>query len=46
MMLLEPYDFELKYRPGKEMTLADVLSRYHPQPEPEIQMEIKSTIPD
>ena len=40
MMQLQPYDFELKYRPGKEMTLRDALSRYHPQPGPEIALDI------
>ena len=39
-MQLQPYDFELKFRPGKEMTLPDALSRYHPQPEPEIPQDI------
>ena len=40
IMQLQPYDFKLKYRPGKEMTLADALSRYHPQPAPEIPLDI------
>ena len=40
MMQLQPYDFKLKYRPGKEMTLPDALSRYHPQPGPEIALDI------
>ena len=39
-MQLQPYDFELKYRPGKEMTLPDAFSRYHPQPGPEIALGI------
>ena len=37
---LQPYDFNLKYRPGKEMTLADALSRYHPQQAPDIPLDI------
>ena len=40
MMQLQPYDFALKYRLGKEMTLPDALSRYHPQPGPEIALDI------
>ena len=40
IMWLQPYDFNLKYQPGKEMTLADALSRYHPQPAPEIPLDI------
>ena len=40
IMQLQPYDFILKYRPGKEMTLADALSRYYPQPAPEIPLDI------
>ena len=39
IMQLQPYDFKLKYRPGK-MTLLDVSSRYHPQPGPEIALDI------
>ena len=40
IMQLQPYHFDLKYWPGKEMTLADALSRYHPQPAPEILLDI------
>ena len=40
MMHLQPYDFDLKYRPGKEMILADVLSRYHPHLGPVIPLDI------
>ena len=40
IMRLQPYDFNLKYRLGKEMTLADALSRYHPQPAPKIPLDI------
>ena len=40
IMQLQPYDFILKYRPGKEMTLADTLSRYYPQPAPDIPLDI------
>ena len=39
-MQLQPSDFELKVRPGKEMTLPDALSRYHPQQGPEIPLDI------
>ena len=39
-MRLQPYDFELKFRPGKEMTTHDALSRYHSQPGPEISLDI------
>ena len=40
MMQLQPYDFELKFKPGKEMTFPDALSRFHPQPGPEIPLDI------
>ena len=40
MMQLQPYDFKLKFRPGEEMTLPDAISRYHPQPGPEIPLDI------
>ena len=36
----QPYNFELKFRPGKDMTLPDALSRYHPQLGPEIPVDI------
>ena len=36
MMWLQPYDIELKFRPGKDMKLPDALSRYHLQQGPEI----------
>ena len=39
IMQLQPYDFNLKYQPSKEMALADDLSRYHPQPAPEIPLD-------
>ena len=39
-MQLQPYGFELTFRPGKEMTLPDALSRYHPQPGPEMPLDI------
>ena len=38
-MQLQPYDFKLKFRPGKEITLPDALSRYHLQPGPEIPLD-------
>ena len=38
-MQLQPYDFNLKYRPGRDDP-ADALSRYHPQPTPEIPLDI------
>ena len=40
MMCLQPYDFDLKYRPGREMILTNALSRYHPQPGSEIPLDI------
>ena len=39
-MQLQPYDFELKFKLGKEMTVPDVLSRYCPQPGDEISLDI------
>ena len=40
MMQLQSYDSELKFRPGKEMTLPNALSRHHPQPGPQIPLDI------
>ena len=40
MMHQQPFDFDLKYRPGKEMILADALSKCHQQPGPEIPLDI------
>ena len=40
MMQLQAYDFELKFRLGKEMTLHDALSRYHPKLRPDIPLDI------
>ena len=34
---MQPYDFEIKYIPGKEVALADALSRVNPQ----YKMELK-----
>ena len=36
MLKIEPYDFEIKYIPGKEVALADDLSRVNPQDKMEL----------
>ena len=45
-MQLQPYDFELKFRPRQEITLPDALSRYHPQPGPEILQNVIAADPE
>ena len=30
LLTIQPYDFEIKYIPGKEVALADALSRVNP----------------
>jgi hypothetical protein len=39
MLRLQPYDFEITYKPGKLMVLADTLSRYNPQEAPAISLD-------
>ena len=39
MMRLQPYDYEIVYKPGKEMVLADALSRLNPRPGPQIDLD-------
>ncbi len=39
MTKLQPYDYEIVYKPGREMVIADMLSRLNPQPGPEIDLE-------
>ena len=36
LLKIQPYDFEIKYIPGKEVTLADVLSRENPEEKMEL----------
>ena len=36
MFTIQPYDFEIKYTPGKEVALADAVSRVNPQDEMEL----------
>ena len=35
LLTIQPYDFEIKYIPGKEVPLADAVSRVNPQDEME-----------
>ena len=35
-MKLQPYDFNIVYKPGKQVVLADTLSRLNPEDEEEI----------
>ena len=39
LLRLQHYDVSIKYRPGKEMVLADSLSRLSPIPDKEIHLE-------
>lgn len=39
MLRLQPYDFDIVYRPGKEMLLADAMSRLNPQIGPQIPLD-------
>ena len=36
LLTIQPYDFEIKYIPGKEVALADAVSRINPQDEMEL----------
>ena len=36
LLTIQPYDFEIKYIPGKEVTFADAVSRFNPQNEMEL----------
>ncbi len=40
LLHLQGYDFQLEYKPGKEMVLADMLLRYNPAPGDKIQLDI------
>ena len=39
LLRIQPYDVEVKYRPGKDMIYADYLSRVGPTPGPSIELE-------
>lgn len=39
MLRLQPYDFEIVYKPGKEMVLADSMSRLNPRIAPQIALD-------
>ncbi|KAL8607946.1 hypothetical protein ACOMHN_005501 [Nucella lapillus] len=39
MLRLQQYDIQIQYRPGREMTLADSLSRLNPRPDESISLE-------
>ena len=36
LLTIQPYDYEIKYIPGKEVALADTVSRVNPQDEMEL----------
>ena len=40
LLWVQDYDFTIKYHPGKEMALADNLSRYSPEDASEILLDI------
>ena len=40
LLRLQNYDLKIKYKPGKQMILADALSRYAPQVGPEVPLDI------
>ena len=40
LLRLQNYDVTIKYRPGKEMLVADALSRYSPLIGPEVELDI------
>ena len=39
MLKIQPYDFIIKYRPGREMVMADMMSRFKPEPGKQIDMD-------
>ena len=39
LLRIQPYDVDLKYKPGKDMIFADYLSRIKPSPGPEVTLE-------
>ncbi|XP_048250743.1 uncharacterized protein LOC125378825 [Haliotis rufescens] len=39
MLQLQQYDFEIRYKPGKEMILSDMLFRQNPAPSPTISID-------
>ena len=39
MLKIQHYDYEIVYKPGKEMVLADALSRLNPAPGPQIDLD-------
>ena len=40
MLCLQGYDFTIHYHPGKEMVIPDTLSRFSPQPGPDLPLDI------
>ena len=40
MLCLQGYDFTIRYCPGKEMVIPDTLSRFSPQPAPDLPLDI------
>ena len=40
LLCLQNYDVKIIYRPGREMLVADTLSRYAPMPAPEVALDL------
>ena len=40
MLCLQGYNFTIRYCPGKEMVIPDTLSRFSPQPGPDLPLDI------
>ena len=43
LLRLQPYDFELRYKPGKEMALADTMSRQPCRDKEQIELDVQIT---
>ena len=43
LLRLQPYDFELRYKPGKEMALADTMSRQPSRYKEQIELDVQIT---
>ena len=43
LLRLQPYDFELRYKPGKEVVLADTMSRQPCQDKEQIELDVQIT---
>ena len=43
LLRLQPYDFELRYKPGKEMALAATMSRQPCRDKEQIELDVQIT---